>query len=190
MLFIKKRDKKREKIEFLVEGIDFLTKVALKKDLLNLEVPLAYTEIKSLSGAPTYNETYKTERFTFTQSIDFFIKKYNAKKVTFLQSLDYLPNDSERINEAKTQEDPIAYLTYNDLNKDTVVALVFPISSEKSDNGCAMQNNLVAYLEPCNDVLNSVWISPVTIDFYKRLNAECIVLIDHESGFYVIDKNY
>lgn len=190
MLFLKKRNKKQKRIKASEEEIEFLTNVAQKKDLLNLVVPLAYTEIKSLSGSPSYNETYRTERFTLSQSLNFFIKKYNAKKVTFTESLEYLPSDSARINEAKTQEDPIAYLTYNDLNKDSVIPLVFPISLEKKDDGFEAKNGFIAYLDPCNDVLNSVWISPVTIDYEKRLKAECIVLTDHGMGFYVINKNY
>lgn len=127
-----------------------------------------YEEICSLVGEPTLLDNKGRIRFSFKQSVDFLIKKFNAFEVSMDESVFYLPRGVEYVKYYIQVEEAIDRLSEGFCVPEKVTkVLIAPTKWEYTGTYPPSKKGLVLYLEEENEILRYVWMSPL----YKCCDA-------------------
>ncbi len=122
-----------------------------------------YEEICSLVGEPTLLDSKGRIRFSFKQSVDFLMKKFNAFEVSIEESFYYVPNGETFFELYRPRgEDALNALSGCYCSEDMVSkVLIVPIKWKYLGPHTPSKEGEAIYLVKENDVLRYVWMSPL-----------------------------
>lgn len=133
-----------------------------------------YEEICSLVGEPTLLDNKGRIRFSFKQSVDFLIKRFNAFEVSMDESVFYLPRGEKYLKQYIQTEEAISRLSEGSCAPEKVTkVLIVPTRWEYTGAYPPSKKGLVIYLEEENDILDDAWMSPL----YKCCDTDLVQAI-------------